>query len=70
MATRSTTRPKPKPEADEHTLVRLADACHYDQWCSDEHVFTRGAPPIPVPALEAERIVAAAAGALVMEESA
>lgn len=70
MATR-TTRPTTTPNADEHVLVRLADASHFDQWCvSDELVFTRGEPSVSLPHAEAERIVAAAAGSLVLEESA
>lgn len=69
MASR-THAPTATPDADEHVLVRLADSCHYDQWCSDLGVFTRGAPPISLPHSEAQRIVADAAGSLVMEERA
>ena len=71
MATRTnSTKPKPTPESDEHALVRLADTSHFDQVCIGTHVFDRGEPPIHVTLAEAQRMVADAAGALVMEESA
>lgn len=58
-------------DTDEQALVSLATSCHYDQWCVEGiGVFSRGEPPISLPYADAERIVADAAGALVMEDRA
>ena len=62
----ATTRTPPTtPVEDEHVLVRLAEASHFDEWCTPLGVFARGGPPIALAAADAKHLLAQAGTNLV-----